>query len=124
MHPLLMIIVVVVLMVTSQIFLKLGVKKMGMRNIKFAAVARSFLIILFKPFIFFGFALLGIAFLLWLVVLSRFELSYAVPLLSMSYIIVLLFSSLFFKEKVGWLRWLGAVVICMGVWFITAGRGG
>ena len=119
MHPLLIILVVVILMVSGQMFLKAGVKRLGMQNLNFASVARNFLVTIFKPFIFTGFVLFGFSFLLWLVVLSRFELSYAVPLLSMSYIAVLFLSSIFFKEKVSWLRWLGAIVICAGVWLIT-----
>ena len=119
MHPLLIIIVVVILMVGGQMLFKAGVKRLAMKEINFFTVARNFLPVMFRPFIFFGFVLFGLSFLLWLVVLSRYELSYAVPLLSMSYIAVLFLSSIFFKEKVSGLRWLGAIVICAGVWLIT-----
>ena len=54
---------------------------------------------------------------LWLVVLSRVELSVAYPLGSLSYVIVV-FVSLALGEVVSPLRWLGVALIMLGVWAI------
>jgi drug/metabolite transporter (DMT)-like permease len=55
----------------------------------------------------------------WLVVLSRLELSLVYPMVSVAYILVALFSWFFFKENVNLVRWLGILVIVMGVFLIS-----
>jgi drug/metabolite transporter (DMT)-like permease len=52
-------------------------------------------------------------------VLSRVEVSYAYPLLSVGYIVTTFAGWLFFHESIGPTRWAGIVVICIGVWLIT-----
>lgn len=56
---------------------------------------------------------------LWLVALSRMNVSYAFPLLSASYIFVALIAHFFLKESVQSRRWLGIIVICLGVIIIA-----
>jgi len=119
MYPLFIILGVVMLMVCGQILFKEGVKKLGLKEITVLSVTRNFFLVISRPFIFSGFVIFGFSFLMWLVALSRFDLSYAVPLLSTSYIFVLIFSKLVYKEKVGKMRWLGVAIICAGVWLIT-----
>ena len=55
----------------------------------------------------------------WWVVLSRVEVSYAFPLTSMSYVLVLIAARLFLHEHVSLERWLGACAIVFGVYLIT-----
>lgn len=52
---------------------------------------------------------------LWLVALSRIQLSYAFPLLSSGYVIVAVLSMFFLKERIGWMRWAAILVISVGV---------
>jgi len=52
---------------------------------------------------------------LWLVGLSRMEISYAFPLLSMGYPIVAVLSMLFLKERVTPARWIAILIITAGV---------
>lgn len=58
---------------------------------------------------------LGFALLLWLVVLSVMPVSQAYPMLSLSYIIVMLLARWIFKEQIPWQRWLGAAFIMLGI---------
>ncbi|MFQ3549557.1 MAG: hypothetical protein SNJ70_07380 [Armatimonadota bacterium] len=60
----------------------------------------------------------------WLMVVSRVRLSVAYPLISISYILVVILSSLVLKEKVDW-RFAGAGLffIMIGVSFIGLGLG-
>ena len=53
--------------------------------------------------------------LIWLVVLSRVDLSFAYPFIGINYILVLLVSRFALGEQVGWIRWSGAVIIFVGV---------
>ncbi|HEC24104.1 MAG TPA: multidrug resistance protein, partial [Chloroflexi bacterium] len=63
-------------------------------------------------------------FALWLVVLSRLELSIAYPVLALTYILVPLASHLFFGEAIPPLRWLGMLVIMIGVVIVGISTGG
>jgi len=49
------------------------------------------------------------------VILSETELSYAYPIVSLSYIIVIFGSIILFHEDVSLLRWIGVILICIGV---------
>ena len=57
--------------------------------------------------------------IVWLLVLSRVEVSYAYPLLSVGYIVTAFAGYTFFGEAMGAVRWAGVVVICLGVLLIT-----
>jgi drug/metabolite transporter (DMT)-like permease len=71
-----------------------------------------------------GFLWLGLlsvvcTFIIWSTVLSKVDLSVAVPVASFSYILVPLVSIIFLHEKVGILRWSGILFILMGVIFVS-----
>lgn len=57
----------------------------------------------------------GVSFLLWIKVLSKVELSYAYPMVSLGYVLVMIFSYFFFKENVTPIRILGVAFIMIGV---------
>jgi multidrug transporter EmrE-like cation transporter len=52
-------------------------------------------------------------------VLSRVDVSYAYPMLSIGYVVAALAGKAFFGEPVDLIRWAGIVTICIGVWLIT-----
>ena len=52
---------------------------------------------------------------LWLYALSAVRVSYAVPLLSISYVLVAMLSAIVLGEKVTWARWIAIAVITCGV---------
>ncbi|MBM3243299.1 MAG: hypothetical protein FJZ12_00445 [Candidatus Omnitrophica bacterium] len=60
-----------------------------------------------------------VIFIIWSVVLSKVDLSVAVPVASFSYILVPLSSALFLGEKVSLLRWSGVFFILIGVVFVS-----
>ena len=98
---------------TGQILLKRGMVDFGqvdMRNI-WTSLPRIFLI----PYIPIGFFCFALSAVLWLVVISKLQLSYAYPLVSLSYIIILFVSAIWFNESVGTIRILGVALICCGV---------
>jgi len=57
---------------------------------------------------------------LWLLALSRLDISYAFPLLSTSFVLVALLSRLLLGEFISWKRWAAIFVICFGVILIAA----
>jgi multidrug transporter EmrE-like cation transporter len=68
-----------------------------------------------EPRLWIGLTLFGISALFWLVVLSRVPLSVAYPFVGVSYILVVLFSRLILHEQVPPLRWVGVVVVAVGI---------
>lgn len=55
----------------------------------------------------------------WWVVLSRVDVSYAFPLTSTSYVFLLLGARFFLGEHISVERWLGSSAIMVGVYLIT-----
>lgn len=62
-----------------------------------------------------GFILYGLSAVCWLWVLSRAQLSFAYPLLSLSFPIVVALSAVYFTEMISPMRWIGVSVIVIGV---------
>jgi len=68
-----------------------------------------------NPFVLGGFALIFSGSIFWLSVISQVPLSYAYPMLSTSYILVVGASWLVLGEQITWLRLAGVLVIMAGV---------
>ena len=71
------------------------------------------------PKIIFGTAMLALFFFLWLAVLSWEDLSVALPMQAINYVLVAFLSQYFLGETVSPLRWAGTVLVCVGVMMIT-----
>ncbi|MDQ0724090.1 drug/metabolite transporter (DMT)-like permease [Paenibacillus sp. W4I10] len=99
----------IVMLVSGQAFFKLGLDKMGGVTINNAWRA------LFSPTIIVGLILYVIATLIWFVVLSRLPLSIAYPIQSLAYVLGLLLASLMFHESVSLTKWIGAIIVIIGV---------
>jgi len=72
-----------------------------------------------SPFLWLGFLSVGLTFIIWSSVLSRIDLSVAVPVASFSYILVPVISIIFLHEKVTLLRWAGILSIIIGVIIVS-----
>jgi drug/metabolite transporter (DMT)-like permease len=72
-----------------------------------------------SPFFWFGLLSLILAFIIWSTILSKIDLSVAVPVASFSYILVALVSIFILHEHVSPLRWFGIFFILIGVIFIS-----
>ena len=66
-----------------------------------------------------GTALQAVYFGLWLAVLSWEDLSVALPLQALSYLVVAFLAQLYLGENVGGMRWAGICLICVGVALVT-----
>ncbi len=108
------------LAVCGQVSLKVGMNKIGEISVAHLSRPIQTLIKVFSNSnVFFGLALYVIAAVIWLVVLSRVDLSFAYPMMGLSYVLILFISKFFLKENVMSLRWLGASLICLGVVLIS-----
>lgn len=107
----------ILLAVTGQLMMKKGMMAVG--SFPFSQLAQKLLPMFLNPYVFFGFFCFGLSSIFWLVVLSRFQISFVYPMVSVAYIIVAIASMIFFKENVTLVRWLGILVIIFGVFLIS-----
>jgi multidrug transporter EmrE-like cation transporter len=115
-YSLVLILASILVGVLGQLFLKAGVAKLG--TIGGAALANLPQLVgavITNPLIILGLACYGLGAAIWIIVLSRVDLSLAYPMLGLGYVIVLLTSWLIFGESVTPLRWAGALMIVAGV---------
>ncbi len=78
-----------------------------------------FKLVFSSPFFWIGLVSLIVMFIIWSTVLSKIDLSVAVPIASFSYILVALVSILFLHETISLLRWAGIFLILAGVIFVS-----
>ncbi|MBV8770705.1 MAG: hypothetical protein JOZ87_22945 [Chloroflexi bacterium] len=105
----------------SQLLLKEGTRQTGAISLAsvddFLGLVRQ---IVTTPILVAGYVLSGITAVFWLVVISRLDLSLAVPLLSATYyVLLLLASSIVLGESVSLWRWAGTLVIVVGIVLIS-----
>ncbi|MBI1730867.1 EamA family transporter [Candidatus Acetothermia bacterium] len=62
-----------------------------------------------------------IAAISWLSALPKVQLSYAYPILSLTFVLVALLSALVFKEEISLMQWLGIAVIIFGIYLVSRG---
>jgi multidrug transporter EmrE-like cation transporter len=115
----------VVLGVGGQLSLKHGVgiaSSGGSSRIASSLDLRSILAFLqtaaANKFVVLGFLLYLVSAASWLIILSRVELSYAYPMISIGYIIIVVLSKYIFDEPVTAMRIAGTLLICGGVFLI------
>ena len=104
------------LTVTGELFLKTGMNRVG--TVGLGALGQALGRAIGTPQIWAGFFFVFAGALLWLVVLSRVPLSWAYPLLSLGYLLILLLSNLVLRENLSPIRWFGTIVIIAGVWLV------
>ena len=62
----------------------------------------------------------GISTLMWIVILKHIKLSVAYPMMSLSYVAVMIAAQFVFHEKIYMMQWAGIVLIIMGVGLIAS----
>ena len=77
--------------------------------------------LVFNPWIISSLTAAFLAFLCWIGAMTKFDLSYAYPFTSLSFVLVFLLSALFFHESVTVLKILGLGFIIMGL--VVGSRG-
>lgn len=109
----------VLLNATAQLALKQGMRQVGEFAFRLENLFSVGLRVFLNPYVIGGLTCYVVSVVIWLMVLSRVEVSYAYPLLSVGYIVTALAGRYFFSEALTPARWSGILVICFGVWLIT-----
>ena len=101
--------------VYGQLILKWRIAYYGTLPVSLADKVIFFSKLLLDPFIISGFVAAFVAALCWMAAMTKFDLSYAYPLMSLSFVLVLIFSALFFHEPVTAAKVLGVIFIMAGI---------
>jgi len=103
----------------NQLLLKAGVSQGGPIAISFEGLMVLIRRIFTTPLILAGYALGGLTNLVWLTALSRFEISFAAPVMAgLSFVFLLAASALVLGETVGSNRWIGTLLIVAGMFLV------
>jgi len=108
----------------GDILLAKGMKEMGdVSAMNLRGILSTGYQALTTPKLVIGTAMLAIFFFLWLAVLSWEDLSVALPMQALNYVLVAFLSQYFLGETVSPLRWAGTILVCVGVIMITKSSG-
>jgi drug/metabolite transporter (DMT)-like permease len=108
----------------GDLLLASGMKELGdISTMNLREILRVAVQALTTPKLVFGTAMLAVFFFLWLAVLSWEDLSVALPMQALNYILVAFLSQYFLHEAVSPMRWAGTVLVAVGVIMITKSSG-
>jgi multidrug transporter EmrE-like cation transporter len=112
----LLVVVAICLTVTGETFLKTGMNRVG--AVHFHQIMSTVVRVASTWQVWVGFLFAFGGALLWLAALSRAPLSWAYPILSLGYILVLILSKVVLHEEVSLTRWIGTAVVVCGIWLV------
>lgn len=99
----------------AQLALKQGANRLTHMSLSMDNIVPLGIHIALNPWILLGLVLYGASVVLWIVALSRVDVSFAYPMLSIGYIIVAVAGAVLFHEPLGMYKILGIALIIMGV---------
>lgn len=103
----------------AQLALKEGMRRVGHFEFVWTNAAPVAWQAATNPFVAFGLGLYVLSVVVWLLVLSRVEVSLAYPMLSVGYIVNAIAAYYLFAENLSFTRVSGIFVIVAGVYLIT-----
>jgi len=107
---------------TGEMLVSRAMKQIGeVTSFRPAAIARVVLRALGSPWMWSGLAMMALAFFSLLVLLSRANVSFVVPVTALSYVMAALGGRFFLREQVSTGRWMGVCLVCLGVVLVWAG---
>jgi uncharacterized membrane protein len=117
-------IVVMLLAITAgtigDILLAKGMKELGdISAMNLRTILDTVVRAITNPKLMCGTAMLAVFFFLWLAVLSWEDLSVALPMQALNYVLVAVLAKYYLHEQVSPLRWAGIVLVSIGVMMIT-----
>jgi len=103
----------------GQVLLKYGVNQLGRISLAHSELFRTLFGIFTNLWIDTGIVFFVTSMVLWIKVISTMELSKAYPSVSLSYLIVFLFSIVLFHETVTVDKIMGVFLVAAGVYFLN-----
>lgn len=109
------ILLTVVFTVIGQLLVKSGMLEVGPSPANPALLPQFFWRTLTNLRVLLGLACAVVAALSWTIALSRANLSFAYPFTALGVVLVLALSGMIFHEQVPVTRWLGVLIVCVGI---------
>jgi multidrug transporter EmrE-like cation transporter len=109
----------VLLNAIAQLALKASVRQMGEIKLSMAGAWPVTQQLMLEPALWLGLFCYGISVIIWILALSRVDVSIAYPMLSIGYIVNALFAWLLFGEALTLERLVGIGVIIIGVYILA-----
>ncbi len=109
----------VVCQVFGDVWLSRGMRQIGeINSVNFAALMAIALKVLLNPWIWLGIVFLISSLILYLAALSRFDLSYVMPISAFTYVLSTLMAVLILREHVSVIRLVGTCIITIGAFVV------
>jgi multidrug transporter EmrE-like cation transporter len=119
MKNILLIIFSVSLNAAAQLLIRKGMLKIGEVPSDIASIFKAAPAMMSNLFLWFALLAYALSVVLWMVVLSKVEVTFAYPFLSLGFVFVTISSFLIFNENISLLRIAGIAFICLGVFFVS-----
>lgn len=103
----------------AQIFLKMGTRTIGHFDFSLENLIPIALKSLQNPGVLGGLTCYALSVAIWIMALSRVEVSFAYPILSVGYVVVAIAGYFLLEESLGASRILGILVIILGVYLVS-----
>ena len=103
----------------AQLLMKKGLIKTGIDNVNLGNIVEFAARNVSSPLVWLGIFVFIVNFFIWIIILSRVDLSIAMPVGSTSYIFVPIAAMFFLHEHVSVLRWAGIILIVLGIHFVS-----
>jgi len=116
MNVVVIIVIGVIFAALGQVSWKLGMNQAGQLATLDPATLST---VLMNPYVLLGFVMYGLSTIFWLIALSKKDLSFVYPFISLTYIFVLILSSLLLKESIGVNKIIGTLIITIGLIIIA-----
>lgn len=101
----------IILAAIGQIILKIGMSKNGELTFAISPMIKAFT----NPYVLGGLIFYGVSLIIWLVVLSKENLSFVYPMVAFSYVLTTILARFLLQEDVPPLRWFGLTLIILGI---------
>ena len=103
----------------AQIFIRQGMLKLGSVSFNMEQIWNMALSVFTNMYLLSGMFSYGISIILWMIVLSKVNVSLAYPFLSVGYVVTAVLAYLIFKEPLTVQKIFGIAIICLGVVILT-----
>ncbi len=111
----------VLLNAIAQLALKAGVRDLGPIGLSMDQVVPTSLRLMGEPYLWTGLTLYAVSVVVWILALSRVDVSIAYPMLSLGYVVNAFAAYWLFGEVLTPMRLVGIAVIIVGVYILTRG---
>lgn len=107
--------------VYSQLIMRWQVTEAGALPTDMPGKVRYMVALLLNPWVISGIVATFLAGVSWLLAMTKFEISYAYPFVSLNYILVLAAGFLLFQESLSFTKIAGSALVILGIIVITRG---